>query len=1369
MPGGECSTTADCYGGRACLGGRCCAFTQTEYEQGDNWWSGQNVIHDPHTNQYTYYQYTSVDQNGKSGCVACGGTNMQRTDGYAMSDGSCIACNSTTIRLEGEQDSDGMVSGLLITGWYDRWSMEGVCASPCDFGMYMTADMYQVRCQTLKPGGESCSTSSEGECESGLCGYEACCVESDCATGVCSRGNGTCLGSSADPSDWPHATLSADHFYLLDGTDPSDQTVGCQENYLPVPAGCEIAPRSSDVIADVISHNYWGTHGVCVADGTCWWGLHGTVGTQDCSLGAGGFQTTTIGGVVHFKPPCCSERILLYCPDGPPGSPSSGAPPSTSSSSPGSFAQVGGDIDGESWDTWTGGMEQQEGVCVSDDGARVAVGFSGHGSDSPGYVRVYARDGADAETPPVGWTQIGADIRGETSSDYFGSHVSCSSDISRVAISSGRRMSQGQGSPGYVRVFELQSGAWTQVGEDLDGYSQVRISLDGTVIAVAGIHEYTESGESSVVAVFERDAASAKGWTQVGESFTGGRFPESVSLSRDGSRVVIGDMYGWAATDPDCSRGIVRVFDRSPASTLGWVRVGGDICDGAFWDLGENPYSGFGYAVSVSADGSRVAAGHPYPPHGEAAFVLVVQRDTSALGWSMLGGKINGFMEDHGETDRFGASLSLSSAGTRVAVGAPYRDGDEDTGANVGSVTIFDYKDGEWVRFGDAIEGEFGAHPDDVMPGGIMTDHGDLFGSTVALSPDGTHVAVAAPYNDGPGNRSFGWTSGDHDPNLAEQSGVSSAGHVRVFALGCDASAAIANGAPGDCASALTLGSSCAPTCDAGYEPIGTRSCGADGTLTDGATCEPSGGHGYPEVVFTSLQELKDAVAHCSEACEEAVAWNVSQLTSLRQAFLNAEGFNGDISGWDVSSVTDMAEAFHGASAFNRPIGGWDVSKVKDMVYMFGFAHSFNQPIGDWDVSSVTDMRSMFHGASAFNQPIGAWKTSSVTNMGSTFNGASAFNQPIGGWDVSSVTTMRYAFHEAAAFDQPIGEWDVSSVTNMYGMFYAASAFAQDITAWSVPALTDSANMFYKATAWNATYFRDPDDGTFDGPPSAWVAFPPPPPPLSETERQQADLEEKKQKAEDTRAEARALREDAAEKKAVADAQYDDFVGDVEGLDGVDEDVKRKILMLADALMKNQKVVEMAADAVSAVNEEEAVSIVQDTSGISDSAAVWTARAAGVRRRGLLQSDSYDVTALLDPDEVDESAAAAAVDALITGGISATSADVDEEAALSDAAGDAGMDSSVISEFSVAATTYAAAEAAAVTAEAEAAEAEAAADEAASALVLPPPPANPPPPPSPPPRALIWDDEDAASERGRALVHLAAAAVVALAVVARGG
>jgi hypothetical protein len=49
--------------------------------------------------------------------------------------------------------------------------------------------------------------------------------------------------------------------------------------------------------------------------------------------------------------------------------------------------------------------------------------------------------------------------------------------------------------------------------------------------------------------------------------------------------------------------------------------------------------------------------------------------------------------------------------------------------------------------------------------------------------------------------------------------------------------------------------------------------------------------------VFTSLQELKAAVAACEDPCDEASAWDVSQLTSLYEAFSYASGFNGDISG----------------------------------------------------------------------------------------------------------------------------------------------------------------------------------------------------------------------------------------------------------------------------------------------------------------------------------------------------------------------------------------------------------------------------------------------------------------------------------------
>ena len=93
--------------------------------------------------------------------------------------------------------------------------------------------------------------------------------------------------------------------------------------------------------------------------------------------------------------------------------------------------------------------------------------------------------------------------------------------------------------------------------------------------------------------------------------------------------------------------------------------------------------------------------------------------------------------------------------------------------------------------------------------------------------------------------------------------------------------------------------------------------------------------------VFATLEDLKAAVASCAGACEEAKFWDVSQLTSLREAFKDATTFNADISGWDVSRVTDMGWMFNRAYAFNQPIGGWNVSSVTHMNHMFwGRGHS---------------------------------------------------------------------------------------------------------------------------------------------------------------------------------------------------------------------------------------------------------------------------------------------------------------------------------------------------------------------------------------------------------------------------------------------
>ena len=110
----------------------------------------------------------------------------------------------------------------------------------------------------------------------------------------------------------------------------------------------------------------------------------------------------------------------------------------------------------------------------------------------------------------------------------------------------------------------------------------------------------------------------------------------------------------------------------------------------------------------------------------------------SAGVWSQVGGDIDG----EAAGDYSGRSVALSSDGTRLAVGAYENDG---TGSYAGHVRVFDLGGGAWTQVGGDIDGEAA---------------GDRFGSSVALSSDGSRLAVGGPFNDGNG---------------------SSAGHVRVF------------------------------------------------------------------------------------------------------------------------------------------------------------------------------------------------------------------------------------------------------------------------------------------------------------------------------------------------------------------------------------------------------------------------------------------------------------------------------------------------------------------------------------------------------------------------------------------------------------
>ena len=72
----------------------------------------------------------------------------------------------------------------------------------------------------------------------------------------------------------------------------------------------------------------------------------------------------------------------------------------------------------------------------------------------------------------------------------------------------------------------------------------------------------------------------------------------------------------------------------------------------------------------------------------------------------------------------------MSKEGSRVVIGAPYNDDNDDKANNAGRVRIFDWNTTDWVQVGANIDGVAAS---------------DYFGNAAAISPDGSRVVVGAP------------------------------------------------------------------------------------------------------------------------------------------------------------------------------------------------------------------------------------------------------------------------------------------------------------------------------------------------------------------------------------------------------------------------------------------------------------------------------------------------------------------------------------------------------------------------------------------------------------------------------------------------
>jgi hypothetical protein len=96
--------------------------------------------------------------------------------------------------------------------------------------------------------------------------------------------------------------------------------------------------------------------------------------------------------------------------------------------------------------------------------------------------------------------------------------------------------------------------------------------------------------------------------------------------------------------------------------------------------------------------------------------------------WVPLGSPVTGGSAG----SKSGHSTAINEYGNIIAIGAPLYDGI--TGINHGQVQVYTYVEDTWVQMGQDIEGE---------------TSGDKSGTSIALSSDGTILAIGSPYNSG--------------------------------------------------------------------------------------------------------------------------------------------------------------------------------------------------------------------------------------------------------------------------------------------------------------------------------------------------------------------------------------------------------------------------------------------------------------------------------------------------------------------------------------------------------------------------------------------------------------------------------------------
>lgn len=292
---------------------------------------------------------------------------------------------------------------------------------------------------------------------------------------------------------------------------------------------------------------------------------------------------------------------------------------------------------------------------------------------------------------------------------------------------------------------------------DLAGYgSTLALSGDGLTVATVG----WVSGSTTTVVVVYR--LINEKWTPIGNQLTEAEdygFGNAMALSDDGNTLIIGAPLTAGGPFDAPYAGRVRVYRLTSGS---WTQLGSNLNGPAGWNS-------FGLDVDISADGNTIIAGGVERPGGVYTNYAKVFTLTSG-DWAQTGADLIG---DPGGYDSNASFAELSSDGTIAVIGSG--------SSTPGSFTSYALGGSGWVAFGGSASSSTDVYlhqsPTAALSGdgetlivgqqnraevyrltnGAWTQLGtsltspttdDAFGSSVAISHDGSQIIVGAPQLD---------------------------------------------------------------------------------------------------------------------------------------------------------------------------------------------------------------------------------------------------------------------------------------------------------------------------------------------------------------------------------------------------------------------------------------------------------------------------------------------------------------------------------------------------------------------------------------------------------------------------------------------